>query len=173
MSPPFDLRKAGKGAVEKQTVYLDEGDPRKSRWFWIFQCLVLVSAVFHGVTGLADPDHRILSVLLLVAAGIAMGGTAYFRLLSRDPERRPHVSFSANDLVVKQTLYSRPLTFSRGDIELVELKPAAFVVSLKDSGRKSIRLELTSYATVQQMRPHVDAFNKSGGGPDGQMKQEA
>ena len=151
--------------MENLIVYLDEGDPRRNRWFWIFQCLVLVSAVFHGVTGLADPDHRVLSVLLLAFAGMAMGGTTYFRLLSRDPKRRPHVSFGANGLVVKQTLYSRPLTFSRGDIEVVELKPAAFVVSLKDSGRKPIRLELTSYAIVQQMRPHVEAFNTSDGGP--------
>ena len=172
MNPPSDQRKAREGAVGNQIVYLDEGDPRKGRWFWIFQCFLLVWAVYHGVTGLSDPDRRALSVILLVIAGIAMGGTAYFRLLSRDPERRPHVSFGANDLAVKQTLYSRPLSISRGDIELVELKPAAFVVSLKESGRKPIRLELASYAIVQQMRAHVEAFNKSDAGLDNRMEQE-
>jgi hypothetical protein len=173
MSAPSDQRKASEGAVENQIVYLDEDDPRKSRWFWISQCPILVWAVYLGVTGLSVPDRRALSIVLIASAGFGLGAMAYFRVLSRDPERRPHVSFGANDLVVKQSLYSRPLTISRGDIEVVELKPAAFVVSLKGSARKPIRLELASYAIVQQMRAHVDAFNKSGGGPDDRVKQEA
>ncbi len=143
--------------MEAKTIFLDKSDFRRSKLFWFFHMAYLTLIVLQGVKGLSVPEHKTFSIVILILAAL----TAFVLVLAvtalASPSRRPRVTIDDKGIEIKPGPLQRTRLTEWKEISSIDLQPNAVVISLKDSERRQIKLEMPSYAVNQEMKESLES----------------